>query len=103
MAIDAYLQIEGIKGESLDSTHVAWIECTTAQCCVGVEPQGSLIHAFMDTRVATKKLAVNGFYWSLEDKKTRVLIVRDAGFWTILDLLETNFGGERGIRTPDRL
>lgn len=31
MAIDAYLQIEGIKGESLDSTHMGWIECTTAQ------------------------------------------------------------------------
>ena len=41
-----------------------------------------------------KKLAVNGFYWSMRDKKARVLIVRDAGFWTILDLLKSNFGGE---------
>jgi type VI secretion system secreted protein Hcp len=30
MAIDAYLQIEGIKGESADSTHQGWIELTSA-------------------------------------------------------------------------
>lgn len=28
MAIDVYLQIEGIKGESADDTHKDWIECT---------------------------------------------------------------------------
>lgn len=28
MAIDVYLQIDGIKGESTDSTHKDWIECT---------------------------------------------------------------------------
>jgi len=28
MAIDVYLQIEGIKGESADSAHKNWIECT---------------------------------------------------------------------------
>lgn len=27
MAIDVYLQIEGIKGESADSKHQGWIEC----------------------------------------------------------------------------
>jgi type VI secretion system secreted protein Hcp len=27
MAIDAYLQIEGIKGESADDKHREWIEC----------------------------------------------------------------------------
>jgi type VI secretion system secreted protein Hcp len=27
MAIDAYLQIDGIKGESADSAHQGWIEC----------------------------------------------------------------------------
>jgi len=27
MAVDAYLQIEGIKGESQDSSHRDWIEC----------------------------------------------------------------------------
>ena len=27
MAIDGYLQIEGIKGESTDSKHQGWIEC----------------------------------------------------------------------------
>lgn len=27
MAIDVYLQIEGIKGESADSAHAGWIEC----------------------------------------------------------------------------
>jgi type VI secretion system secreted protein Hcp len=28
--IDAYLQIDGIKGESADSNHVGWIELTSA-------------------------------------------------------------------------
>lgn len=27
MAIDVYLQIEGIKGESQDQKHKGWIEC----------------------------------------------------------------------------
>lgn len=27
MAIDVYLQIDGIKGESMDSRHQGWIEC----------------------------------------------------------------------------
>jgi type VI secretion system secreted protein Hcp len=31
MAIDVYLQIDGIKGESTDSAHAGWIECTSAQ------------------------------------------------------------------------
>lgn len=31
MAIDVYLQIDGIKGESQDSAHQAWIELTSAQ------------------------------------------------------------------------
>jgi type VI secretion system secreted protein Hcp len=31
MAIDVYLSIDGIKGESADSTHQGWIECTSAQ------------------------------------------------------------------------
>lgn len=30
MAIDVYLQIEGIKGESADSEHPGWIEITSA-------------------------------------------------------------------------
>lgn len=30
MAIDVYLQIEGIKGESADERHKDWIECTSA-------------------------------------------------------------------------
>jgi type VI secretion system secreted protein Hcp len=30
MAVDAYLQIDGIKGESNDSNHVGWIEITSA-------------------------------------------------------------------------
>lgn len=29
MAIDVYLQIDGIKGESADEAHPGWIECTT--------------------------------------------------------------------------
>lgn len=28
MAIDVYLQIDGIKGESLDDAHKGWIECS---------------------------------------------------------------------------
>jgi type VI secretion system secreted protein Hcp len=31
MAIDVYLHIEGIKGESVDDTHKNWIECTSVQ------------------------------------------------------------------------
>lgn len=31
MAIDVYLQIDGIKGESTDSAHQGWIEVTSAQ------------------------------------------------------------------------
>ena len=30
MAVDAYLFIEGVKGESADSNHVGWIEITNA-------------------------------------------------------------------------
>ena len=30
MAIDAYLQIDGIKGESADSAHQGWIELISA-------------------------------------------------------------------------
>ena len=31
MAIDVYLQIDGIKGESADSVHKDWIECKSVQ------------------------------------------------------------------------
>jgi type VI secretion system secreted protein Hcp len=31
MAIDVYLTIDGIKGESADISHQGWIECTSAQ------------------------------------------------------------------------
>lgn len=31
MAIDVYLQIDGIKGESSDGTHKDWIECQSVQ------------------------------------------------------------------------
>lgn len=30
MAIDAYMQIDGLKGESADSAHTGWIELTSA-------------------------------------------------------------------------
>jgi type VI secretion system secreted protein Hcp len=40
MAIDAYLQIDGIKGESQDSSHVGWIEITSAQWGV-VQPKSA--------------------------------------------------------------
>ena len=31
MAIDVYLHLEGMKGESTDFEHAGWIECTSAQ------------------------------------------------------------------------
>jgi type VI secretion system secreted protein Hcp len=31
MAVDVYLQIDGIKGESMDADHPGWIEVTSAQ------------------------------------------------------------------------
>jgi type VI secretion system secreted protein Hcp len=34
MAIDVYLQLDGIKGESADSQHVGWIECLMADWMV---------------------------------------------------------------------
>jgi type VI secretion system secreted protein Hcp len=42
MAIDAYLQIEGIKGESQDSAHQGWIELTSAQWGV-VQPRSATV------------------------------------------------------------
>lgn len=30
MAVDAYLQIDGIKGGSADSNHIGWIEIINA-------------------------------------------------------------------------
>jgi type VI secretion system secreted protein Hcp len=32
MAADYYLQLDGIKGESADSKHQGWIECTMVRC-----------------------------------------------------------------------
>jgi type VI secretion system secreted protein Hcp len=40
MAIDVYLQIDGIKGESQDSAHPGWIECTAVQWEV-VQPRSA--------------------------------------------------------------
>jgi type VI secretion system secreted protein Hcp len=40
MAIDAYLQIDGIKGESADSSHQGWIELSSAQWGV-VQPRSA--------------------------------------------------------------
>lgn len=40
MAIDAYLQIDGIKGESQDSAHQGWIELTSAEWGV-VQPKSA--------------------------------------------------------------
>lgn len=42
MAIDVYLQIDGIKGESQDSQHKDWIEITSAQWGV-VQPRSSTV------------------------------------------------------------
>lgn len=40
MASDAYLQIDGIKGESADSTHQGWIEITDVQFGV-IQPRSA--------------------------------------------------------------
>jgi type VI secretion system secreted protein Hcp len=40
MAIDVYLQLEGIKGESADAQHKDWIECQTASWMV-TQPQSA--------------------------------------------------------------
>jgi type VI secretion system secreted protein Hcp len=40
MAIDVYLQIDGIKGESQDSSHQGWIELTSAHWGV-VQPKSA--------------------------------------------------------------
>jgi type VI secretion system secreted protein Hcp len=40
MAIDAYLQIDGIKGESQDSAHQGWIELTSAHWGV-IQPRNA--------------------------------------------------------------
>ena len=42
MAIDAYLQIDGIKGESQDSAHQGWIELTLAHWGVA-QPMSSTV------------------------------------------------------------
>lgn len=40
MAIDVYLQIDGIKGESSDSAHQGWIELTSAEWGV-IQPRSA--------------------------------------------------------------
>lgn len=40
MAIDVYLQVDGIKGESADSAHQGWIELSSAQWGV-VQPRSA--------------------------------------------------------------
>jgi type VI secretion system secreted protein Hcp len=40
VAIDVYLQIDGIKGESQDSSHQGWIELTSAQWGV-IQPRSA--------------------------------------------------------------
>jgi type VI secretion system secreted protein Hcp len=42
MAIDVYLQIDGIKGESQDSAHQGWIELSSAQWGV-VQPRSASV------------------------------------------------------------
>ena len=40
MAIDVYLQIDGIKGESTDSAHKDWIECISVEFGV-IQPRSA--------------------------------------------------------------
>ena len=42
MTIDAYLQIDGIKGESADSAHQGWIEMTSMYLGV-TQPRSSSV------------------------------------------------------------
>ncbi|MBC7705499.1 MAG: type VI secretion system tube protein Hcp [Rhodoferax sp.] len=46
MTIDVYLQPDGIKGESSDTAHQGWIECTSAQW--GVTPPKSATSSTAD-------------------------------------------------------
>ena len=64
----------------------------------------SVLTVCFDTVKDTVKVA--GFQWTLKHilkRKTRDLTGSFAGLWTSLDVLLLVLGGERGIRTPDRL
>jgi type VI protein secretion system component Hcp len=56
MATDAYLQIDGIKGESADSGHQGWIELTSAHWGV-TQPRSSSVSTAAGTRLATPSTA----------------------------------------------
>ena len=48
MAIDVYLQIEGIKGESQDLAHQGWIECTEVHWSERAEPKDVVFGKIVD-------------------------------------------------------
>lgn len=61
MAIDVYLQIEGIKGESQDSAHQGWIEVNSAQWGVvqPVDANGSATGGRTTGRSEYRTLAIS--------------------------------------------
>jgi len=54
MAIDAYLQIDGVKGESADSAHPGWIEIVSAHLSV-TQPRSTGASTAGGWDLATKK------------------------------------------------
>lgn len=68
MAIDMYLQLEGIEGESTDAQHKDWIECETASW-MATQPQSATpsrpdIHdgQFMSEHVTLRYSKVKWFH-----------------------------------------
>jgi type VI protein secretion system component Hcp len=52
MAIDVYLQIDGIKGESQDDKHKDWIECASVNW--GLTPQRDRVDGWRTHRRACR-------------------------------------------------
>jgi hypothetical protein len=55
MAVDAYLQIDGIKGESADSNHVGWIEITSASWGVK-QPRSATASTAVELALCSRRL-----------------------------------------------
>ncbi|GGE85880.1 hypothetical protein GCM10008020_33400 [Massilia psychrophila] len=45
MAIDVYLHIEGIKGESTDDRHNGWIECQSVNWAMSQPEECDIVHS----------------------------------------------------------
>lgn len=61
MAIDAYLQIDGIKGESSDSAHQGWIECQSVNWSLS-QPKSATASTAGGHTAARAELSDIGFH-----------------------------------------